>query len=375
MILSSVCNAEASPNAPPAATLPASPNTPAVAQPTTPVTTQPITVSSDEAIRLLHTELERNSAIDAKEAYKDNAVSMWKALAIIVTMIGIIGTLVLAMMGYALFKDKKEYENAVKGAEKACEKAEQWEKKARNLCDEIDTLGKAKLVEMEKTIEQKAQAVLDSIDKKAEAKLKNIGERTQKSTQEIDAKAKKQMQITSLWSEALRLYNENKYEEACDKCAELVKLKPDMPQAYNIWGNALADWAKLTGNETLFKNAYSKYAKAVEIKPDYYDAYDNWSVSLLDWARIKIGMPEYEGLLKQAEEKCFKVESLKSGYAAYDLACIYALRGNKPECKKWLLAGQEAGTLEPKKHAMKDKDLKNVRDEAWFKEIKWKGEK
>lgn len=80
-------------------------------------------------------------------------------------------------------------------------------------------------------------------------------------------------------------------------------------------------------------------------------------------------------MLKQAEEKELKMESLKKGSAAYNLACIYALRGNKEECRKWLLTGQEAGTLVTRDHAMKDSDLDSVRNEPWFKEIKWKGEK
>ena len=349
LILSSVCNAESSPNAPPSATLPtspntppaitlpATPNTPAVQQPTTvPTTIQPTTSNSDEAIRI------------ERDAYKEVVKAHQETLNTTKWGIGIIGTLVLALITYALFKDKKEYENAVKGAEKACEKAEKWEEKARNLCDEIDTLGKAKLVEMEKTIEQKTQVVLDSIDKKAEAKLKNIGEKTQKSTQEIDAKAKRQMQITGLLLDVLNLQNE---------------------------GNTLRTWAKLKGDEKLFEQACQKYEQAIELKSDMYETYNNWGIALGNWAKLKIGKPEYEVLLKQAEEKCLKAESIKSGSSAYNLACIYALKGNKDECRKWLLVGQEADTLEPRERAMKDKDLESVRNEAWFKEIKWKGEK
>jgi len=352
LILSSACNAESSPNTPP------------VVQPTPlPTTIQPTTSHSDETIQA------------ERDAYKEIVKAHQETLNTIKWGIGIIGTLVLALMGYALFKDKKEYDKAVQGAEKACEKAEKWEEKARNLCDEIDTLGKAKLVEIEKMIEQKAQAVLDSIDKKAEAKLKNIGEKTQKSTQEIDAKAKKQMRITALWNDALRLQNEGKYEEACDKYAELIKLNPDDHWAYNNWGTALTELARIKENEELFKDAYGKYAKAVEIKSDYHLAYNNWGGNLLYWARLKIGTPEYEDLLKQAEEKCLKAESLKKGEGAYNLACLYALRNNKEECRKWLLVRQETGTLPERNQAMKDSDFENVKNEQWFRAIKWKGEK
>jgi tetratricopeptide (TPR) repeat protein len=293
----------------------------------TSTTAQPIPLNSDNAIRIARTELERDFYRQALESYQSSLETIKWA-------IGIIGTLVLALITYALFKDKKEYDNALKGAEKACEKAEQWEEKARGTCDKIDTLVKDKLVEIEKASEQKAQAVLDSIDKKAEAKLKNIGERTQKSTQEIDSKTKKQMRITEFWSHALRLSNEGKYEEACDKYAEIVKINPDI-----------------------------------------HEIYHNWCIALLELAKSKKGTPEYEGLLEQAEEKSLKAESLKKGIGAYNLACIYALRNNKEKCREWLSAGQEAGTLVTREHAIKDSDLDSVKNEPWFKEIKLRGEK
>jgi tetratricopeptide (TPR) repeat protein len=419
---------------------------------------------------------------------------MWKALGVIVTLIGIIGTLVLALMGYALFKDKREYENAVKGAEKACEKAEQWEEKARNTFEKIDSL----FHEIEIKSDKQARSNAEKLNVLVKAKLDDIEAKAQKSTQQMDAKALEQIHIAELLSNAFRLNSEGKYDEACDKYAEIIKfrpedfsvynywgislcnlakikndkklfeqayqkyeqaikIKPDMYEAYNNWGNALGNWAKLKGDEKLFEQACQKYEQAIKIKPDMYEAYNNWGIALcglaglkndenplvqacdklersfkikpneyllyviwggvlglrakfkrdetlfnqavhkleeairinqirpeaydcwasilLYLAQIKIGTPEYEGLLKQAEEKALKAESLKIGFAAYNLACVYARRGKKEECRKWLLVGQEAGTLPRKDHATKDSDLDSVKNEPWFKEIKWKGEK
>jgi tetratricopeptide (TPR) repeat protein len=427
LILSSVCNAESSPNAPPAITLPASPNTPTVAQPTPPpATTQPATSHSDEATRI------------ERDAYKQVVEAHQKTLEIIKWGIGIIGTLVLALMGYALFKDKKEYENALdqakdarNDAKEACKEARQWERDAKG--------------------------VLDNISTKANKELDKIREEGKKQIREMIAKAETERKISELWNEALRLPNESKYEETCEKYAEIIKLKPkdywaynnwgvalgelailksdkklfeqafqkyeqaikikpdmheaynnwgaalaglarikeneelfkdacgkftkaieinpDDHEAYNNWGTALSDLAKLKGNEELFKDACDKYAKAVEIKPDKYEAYCNWGGTLGHWAKIKLGTPQYENLLKQAEEKVLKAESLKKGEGAYNLACVYARRGNKEECKKWLLAGQGADTFATKDEAIKDGDLDSVRNEAWFKAIKWKGER
>ncbi len=79
--------------------------------------------------------------------------------------------------------------------------------------------------------------------------------------------------------------------------------------------------------------------------------------------------------LKQAEGKCLKAESLRKGSSAYRLARIYALRSDKEQCRKWLLTGQEAGTLPERDYAMKESDLGKVKNEPWFKEIKWQVEK
>jgi tetratricopeptide (TPR) repeat protein len=357
LILSSACNAESSPNAPPATTLPASPNTPPVAQPTLPPTTiQPTTSHSDETTRV------------ERDAYKQVVEAHQETLTTIKWGIGIIGTLVLALITYALFKDKKEYENAVKGAEKACEKAEQWEEKAKSTSNKIDDLVKEKLAEIKNKFEEQSKNAADKLDKLVEAKVKE-------SIQKIDTKAEKERQISQLWSDASRFCNEGKHEEACEKYAELVKLKPDIYEAYNNWGNALFDWAKIKGDEKLFEQACQKYEQAAKINPDEPVVYKNWGNALANWAKLKIRTSEYESLLKQAEEKSLKAESLQKGSSAYNLACIYALGGNKEECRKWLLAGQEAGTLVTRDKTMEDKDLDSVRNEAWFKEIKWKGER
>jgi len=67
-----------------------------------------------------------------------------------------------------------------------------------------------------------------------------------------------------------------------------------------------------------------------------------------------------------------KAEAIKDGSGSYDLACIFALRDDEPNCRKWLETGQEAGTLPTRGHAMKDEDLKNMREKDWFGEIGWK---
>ena len=236
------------------------------------------------------------------------------------------------------------------------------------------------------------------------------------SNREIIAQTQTEMQISELWNRYVRLLNESKYEEACEQCSEIDKLKPKdyvvfnnwgstlgllaklrgdekvfeqahqkFEQAVNIepekygaycnWGIALAEWARLKGNEKLFEQAHQKFEHAVNIESNKPEVYDNWAGILIYWFKLKIGTPEYEGLIKQAEGKCLRAESLRKGSSAYKLARIYALRSDEEQCKKWLMVGQEAGTLPDRDYAMKDSDLARVKSEPWFTEIKWKGEK
>lgn len=388
-IFSSVCLSQTSPDIPsqtPSITSPSSPNTPTQniqtqlsTSPYVPIaihTTsgQSPNIISNEDIKIARTELERDAYKQALDAYQRSFENIkWILMftaPFILAFIGYIG-----IKNYTGFKEVlQQAKEARDDAKKACEKAELWEEKARNTCDEIETMVKNKLVEIEKASEQKAQQALNLIDKKAEAKLKNIGEKTQKSTQEIDIKTINQMRITELWSDAVRLDKEGAYAKACEKYAEVVNINPKLYQVYRNWGNVLDDWAKLKGNEEYFKDACGKYAKAIEIKPDDYDSYNSWCATILDWAKFKKGTSEYYSLLNQAEEKALKAESLKKGEGTYNLACVYALRDNKQECRKWLLSGQEAGLLESRDYAMNDIDFDSVKNEQWFREIKWKGE-
>jgi tetratricopeptide (TPR) repeat protein len=343
LILSLACNAESSPNTPPSATLPASPNTPAVVQPTPPPTTiQPTTSHSDEAIRV------------ERDAYKQVVEAHQKTLATIEWAIGIIGSLLIILVGYVVFKNNREYKDALEQAKEAKNDAKEACKEARHW-------------------ESEAKQILGSIKEQVEAEIENIKKQGKESIKKIDDKSEKERRINELWNTALRLGDEGKYEESCDKYAEIVKLEPDLSEAYNNWGVALRNLAELKGDEKLFEQACRKYDLAIKIKPDYL-TYKNWGGALGNWAKLKIGKPEYEGLLKQAEEKDLKAESLKKGEGAYNLACIYASR-DKGKCREWLLVGQEAGTLLTRDEAMNDSDFENVRNEAWFKEIKWKGEK
>ncbi|WP_188016981.1 SIR2 family protein [Paenibacillus antarcticus] len=106
---------------------------------------------------------------------------------------------------------------------------------------------------------------------------------------------------------------EKLYQQAFEKYAKAVEIKPDKHEAYNNWGINLKKLAKSKEGkeaEELYQQAFEKYAKAVEIKPDKHEAYNNWGIALRDLAKSKEGK-EAEKLYQQASEKYAKAVEIK----------------------------------------------------------------
>ncbi len=161
------------------------------------------------------------------------------------------------------------------------------------------------------------------------------------------------------------------YQSACDSYQKAARLNPDIPAIFYNWGQAFTRWGLFlkNNNDHLFQSACDKYEQAIQLKSDYCNAYVTWGATLLSW-----GKTGGEEKLNQAEVKLLEAEGIKKGAGAYNLASLFALRGNEEKCKQWLKVGEEAGTLETREVAMKDEDLASVLDKDWFKAIRWKGE-
>jgi hypothetical protein len=97
-------------------------------------------------------------------------------------------------------------------------------------------------------------------------------------------------------------------------------------------------------------------------------ALNNWGNALFEQAKRKTGA-EADRLFAAAIEKLLRSESLVPGKAAYNLACLTALKGQPDECRKWLSKSLEHGTLPSKQHLLNDSDLESVRSMAWFHEL------
>jgi len=313
--------------------------------------------------------------------YKESQDSLKWALGIIIGF-------VVGLIIYTIFKDRKEYEKACENAkeaynkaelaqtqaEKACEKAREYELKAQEQLATIDKAVKDKLEE----IDTKAKETLNAIKAEAKAGQEKIEKKGKEERQKSSDEAERQRKISKLFSKGFKAIEAKDYETAADCYRQIVEVlkEENSSEVYNNWSNALwrlAESKKGKEAEMLLKQAVDKCQKALEINPKDDKAYNNWGASLTVLAHRKKGK-EAEDLLEQAEEKLLKAESIKTGAGAYNLACIYALRGNEEKCKEWLKVREKAGTLNTREYAMADYYLKSVRDNDWFKNLRWKGE-
>ncbi len=159
-------------------------------------------------------------------------------------------------------------------------------------------------------------------------------------------------------------------EEAISEYKKAIKIKPGSYEAHDGYGYALVEMSDLKdGDEKMLEQAISKLQKAIEIKPDAHYAYNNWGWALLGLSALK-GVDKE--LLKEAEEKLLKAEKIKRGSGAYNLACVRCQLDDIEGCKKWLEVAEEEGKLFTREHAMGDDDLVKVKDEEWFKKLRWK---
>jgi len=90
--------------------------------------------------------------------------------------------------------------------------------------------------------------------------------------------------------------------------------------------------------------------------------------ALSDQAKTKAGA-EADRLFAEAEKRLSRAELLAPSSAAYNLACLAAIRGLLDEARSWLSKAREGGKLPPPTHLQQDTDLDNVRDTTWFCEF------
>ncbi|MGJ0428292.1 TPR end-of-group domain-containing protein [Methylobacter sp.] len=153
--------------------------------------------------------------------------------------------------------------------------------------------------------------------------------------------------------------------------AEVVSDHPMLAEALYNWGFALLHHAKLKSGEeaaALYQEAISKFAFCLTLEPYYLGAAIDGGVAYMDLARVKGVKPE-DHLYDMAEEQFEKANAIQAGSASYNLACIYALRGDETACLNALEDSRDRGSLPSVDDVMNDPDIAAVREQGWFVEF------
>ncbi|WP_036248902.1 hypothetical protein [Methylobacter sp. BBA5.1] len=153
--------------------------------------------------------------------------------------------------------------------------------------------------------------------------------------------------------------------------ADVVSDNPMLAEALYNWGFALLHHAKLKSGEEaagIYQEAIARFAFCLTIDPNYLGAAIDGGVAYMDLARAKGAKPE-DHLYDMAEEQFEKANAIQAGAASYNLACIYALRGDETACLNALEYARDKGIIPDPEAIVDDPDIAAVKQQGWFVEF------
>ncbi len=153
--------------------------------------------------------------------------------------------------------------------------------------------------------------------------------------------------------------------------ADVVKGDLIRGEALYNWGFSLLHQAKSKIEEEgikLYLSAITKFSFCLLVSPNHLGAAIDGGVAYMDLARI-LEVDADDELYDLAGEFFENAERIQRGSAAYNLACIYALRGQKEACIEALDLSKECGSLPSAEEMSGDPDLSKVKKMPWFVEF------
>ena len=162
---------------------------------------------------------------------------------------------------------------------------------------------------------------------------------------------------------------EQLYKGAYQGFASVIADHLIVSEALYHWGFALLHEARTQqgtiANDT-YEDAISKFSFCLLTNPSYLGAAIDGGVALMELARNRgdAGKSELYGLAEDFFEKACVIQK---GSAAYNLACVYALRGEEESCLAALQTAKEFGSLPEEQNILQDPDMATIIDKPWFK--------
>ncbi len=256
--------------------------------------------------------------IDGKlESFENRVDGLQWTITTVLTSMGII----LAVLGLFVFKQGKEYKEAVARAEKEADKAKasaknakEWEEKARDRFDSINP---------------KVEELLKEIEEKGNKKIENLIKEADIQRMESQKQANKQRSLTEMETEASTAYNMRDYKAAAENYQQIHEMYGlERRPLFNMLGSSFLNWA----------------------------------------GTIEKGVKQIQ-LANEAIKNYLKAEGFTEGTAAYNIACCYAILDEPEKCKEWLNTAKRTDKLISLERAKTDRDLKKYAKEGWFKQI------
>ncbi|WGS87999.1 hypothetical protein [Methylomonas sp. UP202] len=164
---------------------------------------------------------------------------------------------------------------------------------------------------------------------------------------------------------------EQLFKGAYQGFASVVSDQPLVADGLYHWGFALLHEAKTKqGQEAveIYEDAISKFSFCLLIATNYLGAAIDGGVAFMELARISPDESK-PGLYQLAESFFEKACDIQTGSAAYNLACIFALRGDQEACLAALRTARDYGSLPDEPNILQDEDMADVIDQAWFKDF------